>query len=66
MRDWLAADDELLAWWVHNRDRAGLLASVPVRAAILDFCARWMDWPDPECKAVRRTHCRYTGPYYSP
>jgi len=67
MRDWLRSPTtSLLAWWgPQTAIVAGLLASVPVRAAIWTFALVWMGVACIlNARRCGRTHCRYTGPYY--
>jgi len=66
-RDWLRSPTtSLLAWWgPQTAIVAGLLASVPVRAAIWTFALVWMGVACIlNARRCGRTHCRYTGPYY--
>ena len=66
-RDWLASTrSNALAWWLpHAAIVSALIAPVPVRAAIWIVALIWMGTA---CilnvRRCRRTHCRYTGPYY--
>jgi hypothetical protein len=66
-RDWLSgARTNLLAWWIpQGAIVVSLLAPVPARSAIWILALIWMG---SACllnaRRCRRTHCRYTGPYY--
>jgi len=66
-RDWLRTPrTSALAWWIpHTALVVGLVATVPLRAAIWTIALIWMG---AACllnaKRCGRTHCRYTGPYY--
>lgn len=66
-RDWLRSPTaSLLAWWgPQTAIVAGLLVSVPVRAAIWTVALVWMGVACIlNARQCGRTHCRYTGPYY--
>jgi uncharacterized membrane protein len=66
-RDWLRSPTtNLLAWWgPQTAIVAGLLASVPVRAAIWTVALIWMGVACIlNARRCGRTHCRYTGPFY--
>lgn len=66
-RDWLRSPTtSLLAWWgPQTAIVAGLLASVPVRAAIWTVALIWMGVACIlNARRCGRTHCRYTGPFY--
>ena len=66
-RDWLAStSSSLLAWWIpHAALLVGLAIPIPARVAIWAVALLWMGVA---CilnsRRCRRTHCRYTGPYY--
>jgi hypothetical protein len=66
-RDWLAStSSNLLAWWIpHAALLVGLIIPIPARVAIWALALLWMGTA---CilnsRRCRRTHCRYTGPYY--
>ncbi|KWV56592.1 hypothetical protein AS156_04125 [Bradyrhizobium macuxiense] len=66
-RDWLGSwRSSTLAWWIPLAGLpAGLLAPVPLRAAVWSVALLWMGLA---CilnsRRCGRTHCRYTGPYY--
>jgi hypothetical protein len=66
-RDWLGSvHTSLLAWWMPKAAIvAGLLVPASVRALIWIIALIWMG---AACilnaRRCRRTHCRYTGPYY--
>jgi hypothetical protein len=65
-RDWLRSPTtSLLAWWgPQTAIVAGLLASVPVRAAVWTFALIWMGVACILNARCGRTHCRCTGPFY--
>jgi len=66
-RDWLRTPrTSALAWWIpHAALAAGLVAPVPLRAAIWTISLIWMGTACLlNAKRCGRTHCRYTGPYY--
>jgi hypothetical protein len=66
-RDWLRSPrTSLLGWWLpHAAIVVGLLAPVPVRAAIWTIALVWMGMACIlNARRCGRTHCRYTGPYY--
>jgi hypothetical protein len=66
-RDWLHSPRaSLLAWWLpHAAIVAGLLAPVPVRAAIWTIALVWMGVACIlNARRCGRMHCRYTGPFY--
>lgn len=65
--DWVGkTQSHLLAWWLPKWFMiAGLLATVPVRAAIWVAAFAWMGIACIlNARRCGRTHCRYTGPYY--
>jgi hypothetical protein len=67
MRDWLRSPHaSLFAWWLpHVAIVAGLLAPVPVRAAVWTVALIWMGLACIlNARRCGRTHCRYTGPYF--
>ncbi len=65
--DWLGkSHTNIIAWWIPKGTMvAGLLAPVPLRATIWIAALAWMGIA---CilnsRRCRRTHCRYTGPFY--
>src|SRR5258705_13844328 len=66
-KDWLASTRTLpLAWWVPQAAVvAALIAPVPLRAVIWLAALIWMGTACIlNARRCRRTHCRYTGPYY--
>ena len=66
-RDWLGSTrTSLLAWWIpHAAIFAGLFVPVPARTAIWVIALIWMGTACIlNARRCRRTHCRYTGPYY--
>src|SRR6266702_5438333 len=66
-RDWLRSPrTNLLAWWIPQAAiLAGLFVPVPVRGAIWIIALIWMGTACIlNARRCRRTHCRYTGPYY--
>jgi hypothetical protein len=66
-RDWLRSPrTNLLGWWIPQAAIVfGLLASVPVRAAIWIVALVWMGVACIlNARRCGRTHRRYTGPYY--
>ncbi|MBM3599525.1 MAG: hypothetical protein FJX35_15035 [Alphaproteobacteria bacterium] len=66
-RDWLAsARATALAWWIPQAAIvASLLAPAAARAAIWMLALLWMGMACiANARRCRRTHCRYTGPYY--
>jgi hypothetical protein len=66
-RDWLASTRmNAIAWWLpHAAIVAALVTPVPLRAAIWIVALIWMGTACIlNARRCRRTHCRYTGPYY--
>ena len=66
-RDWLRNPRTIiLAWCVPlSAIFAGLFASVPVRTVVWIVALAWMGTACVlNARRCRRTHCRYTGPYY--
>ena len=66
-RDWLGnTRAHLLAWWVPQAGLvAGLFAPMGVRTGIWIVALGWMGTACVlNAQRCRRTHCRYTGPYY--
>lgn len=66
-RDWVAsARANILAWWIpHAAMLAALFLPVPVRSVVWMLALAWMGSACilNACRC-RRTHCRFTGPYY--
>lgn len=65
--DWLgSAHTNLLAWGLPQAAIvAGLLVAPPLRAAIWVAALSWMGIACIlNARRCRRTHCRFTGPYY--
>lgn len=65
--DWVGSTrTKLLAWWLpHAALGAGLLAAVSARTAIWIAALAWMGVACIlNARRCRRTHCRFTGPYY--
>lgn len=66
-RDWLASTRATIAaWWIPKAAIvAALFASTAVRSVVWVIALSWMGGA---CllnsRRCRRTHCRYTGPYY--
>jgi len=56
----------LLAWWIPTTTiLATLVAPVGLRTAVWTVALTWMGMACLlNAKQCRRTHCRYTGPYY--
>jgi hypothetical protein len=66
-RDWLlGVQTSLLAWWMPKAViLAGLFVPVSVRAVIWIIALIWIGMACIlNARRCRRTHCRYTGPYY--
>jgi hypothetical protein len=66
-RDWLASTrTNALAWWLPLAAMAvALLMPVPLRAAIWIVALIWMGIACMlNARRCRRTHCKYTGPYF--
>ena len=66
-RDWLASNRaNALAWWLPLAAIVlALMAPVPVRAAVWIAAMIWMGTACMlNARRCRRTHCRYTGPYF--
>lgn len=66
-RDWLSSKSaSVLAWWIPLvAIVAGLFVPVPLRTAGWVIALSWMGAACMlNARRCRRTHCRYTGPYY--
>jgi hypothetical protein len=66
-RDWLASTRaNAVAWWLPSTAiLAAFIAPVPLRAAIWIAALIWMGTACIlNARRCRRTHCRYTGPYF--
>ena len=66
-RDWVRRPrTRLLAWWIPQAAiLVGLLVPVPLRATLWVVALLWMGMACIlNARRCRRTHCRYTGPYY--
>jgi hypothetical protein len=66
-RDWLAdARVSALAWWLPQLALvSALFLPVPARTAVWVVALIWMGSAClVNARRCRRTHCRYTGPYY--
>jgi hypothetical protein len=66
-RDWLGSKRTNMAAWglPHFAMVAGLLFAVPTRTGIWTVALAWMGVACIfDSRRCRRTHCRFTGPYY--
>jgi hypothetical protein len=66
-RDWLASKRaNALAWWLPLAAIvSALTAPTPIRAAVWIAALIWMGTACIlNARRCRRTHCRYTGPYF--